>query len=53
MTRAYMDPKQALDIEPAADRNVERITDCCLDAAPKMSHFLGKGRLGGSTEGSE
>jgi hypothetical protein len=48
MSRAYLDPKQPLDIEPAADRNVERITDCCLDAAPKMSFFLGKGRLGGA-----
>ncbi len=48
MSRAYLDPKQPLDIEPAADRNVERITDCCLDAAPKMSFFLGKGRGGGA-----
>jgi hypothetical protein len=37
-----------LDIEPAADRNVERISECCLDASPKMSHFLGKGRGGGA-----
>jgi hypothetical protein len=48
MNRKYLDPKQPLNIEPAADRNVERITDCCLDAAPKMSFFLGKGRVGGA-----
>jgi hypothetical protein len=48
MSRAYLDPKQPLHIEPAADRNVERITDCCLDASSKMSHFLGKGRGGGA-----
>jgi hypothetical protein len=48
MSRIYLDPKQPLKIEPAADRNVERITDCCLDASSKMSHFLGKGRGGGA-----
>jgi hypothetical protein len=48
MIREYLNPKQSLDIEPAADRNVERITECCLDASPKMSHFLGKGRGGGA-----
>jgi hypothetical protein len=48
MTREYLNTKQPLNIEPAADRNVERITDCCLDATPKMSFFLGKGRLGGA-----
>jgi len=48
MNKQYLDPKQPLDIEPAADRNVERVTDCCLDASPKMSFFLGKGRGGGA-----
>ncbi|MEJ2694381.1 MAG: hypothetical protein P8166_15445 [Candidatus Thiodiazotropha sp.] len=48
MTREYLDPKQSIGVEPAADRNVERISTCCLDASPKMSFFLGKGRLGGA-----
>jgi hypothetical protein len=48
MTREYLDPKQSIGVEPAADRNIERITTCCLDASPKMSFFMGKGRLGGA-----
>jgi hypothetical protein len=44
----YLNPKQPIGIEPAADRNIERITTCCLDASPKMSFFMGKGRLGGA-----
>lgn len=48
MPRDYLDPKQPMGIEPAADRNIERITTCCLDASPKMSFFMGKGRLGGA-----
>jgi hypothetical protein len=47
MTREYLDPKQSIGVEPAADRNIERITTCCLDASPKMSFFMGKGRGGG------
>jgi hypothetical protein len=36
-----------MGIEPMADRNIERITTCCLDAPPKMSFLFGKGRGGG------
>jgi hypothetical protein len=43
-----MAPEQSLDIEPAADRNVERMTDCCLDVRPKSSYILGRGREGGA-----
>jgi hypothetical protein len=48
MNRQYLDPKQPLDIEPAADRNVERITDCCLDVRGKSSYLFGRGRGGGA-----
>jgi hypothetical protein len=48
MNRQYLDPKQPLDIEPAADRNVERMTDCCLDIRPKSSYIFGRGRGGGA-----
>jgi hypothetical protein len=46
--RQYLDPKKPLDIEPDADRNVERITDCCLDVRPKSSYIFGRGRGGGA-----
>jgi hypothetical protein len=48
MPRDHLDPKQPLDIEPDADRNVERITDCCLDVRGKSAYLLGRGRGGGA-----
>ena len=48
MSQQYLDPKQPLDIEPDADRNVERITDCCLDVRGKSSYLFGRGRGGGA-----
>ncbi len=48
MNQQYLDPKHPLDIEPAADRNVERITDCCLDVRGKSSYLFGRGRGGGA-----
>jgi hypothetical protein len=48
MNRQYLDPKQPLGIEPDADRNVERMTDCCLDVRPKSSYLFGRGRGGGA-----
>jgi hypothetical protein len=48
MPRQYLDPKQPLAIEPNADRNVERISDCCLDVRPKSSYLFGRGRGGGA-----
>jgi hypothetical protein len=43
-----MAPDQSLDIEPAADRNLVRMSDCCLDVQPKSAYILGKGRGGGA-----
>jgi hypothetical protein len=48
MNRQYLDPKEPLGIEPDADRNVERMTDCCLDVRPKSSYLFGRGRGGGA-----
>lgn len=47
MTPLYLDPRHPLDIEPAAESNVERITDCCLDVNGK-SAYLVKARGGGA-----
>ena len=47
MAKHYLDPKQPLDIEPAAERNVERMTECCLDVNGKSSYLV-KGRGGGA-----
>ena len=45
MTQQYLDPKQPFDIEPAADRNVERMTECCLDVNGKAANIVkGRGR---------
>jgi len=43
MSDDFLDPKQALDIEPDADNNVERITTCCLDVNAKSAALV-KGR---------
>ena len=48
MTKHYLDPKEPLGIEPDADRNVERMTPCCLDVRPKNSYLMGRGRGGGA-----
>ncbi len=48
MNHPSMAPDQALDIEPAADRNVVRMSDCCLDVQSKSAYILGKGRGGGA-----
>lgn len=45
MSIAYLDPKQPLDIAPLADRNVERITEHCLDVNAKGAYIV-KGRGG-------
>jgi hypothetical protein len=47
MSIAYLDPKQPLDIAPLADRNVERITEHCLDVNAKGAYIV-KGRGGGA-----
>lgn len=46
MTKQYLDIKQALDIEPAAESNVEAMTNCCLDVNGKSSYIV-KARGGG------
>jgi hypothetical protein len=43
MSDDFLDPKQALDVEPDAERNVERITTCCLDVNAKSAALV-KGR---------
>jgi hypothetical protein len=43
-----MGPDQALDVEPAADRNVVCMTGCCLDVEPKSAYILEKGSGGGT-----
>jgi len=48
MAKQYLDPKESLGIEPDADRNVERMTSCCLDVRPKNSYLMGRGRGGGA-----
>jgi len=48
MTKQYLDPKESLGVEPDADRNVERMTPCCLDVRPKNSYLMGRGRGGGA-----
>jgi hypothetical protein len=47
MSIAYLDPKQPVDIAPLADRNVERITEHCLDVNAKGAYIV-KGRGGGA-----
>jgi hypothetical protein len=47
MSIAYLDPKQPIDIAPLADRNVERITEHCLDVNAKGAYIV-KGRGGGA-----
>ncbi|MBT0964242.1 DUF6708 domain-containing protein [Denitromonas iodatirespirans] len=43
MTKQYLNPKQALDIEPAAERNIAGMTECCLDVNGKNAAIM-KGR---------
>lgn len=47
MTPLYLDTRQPLDIEPAAERNVERMTPCCLDINGKAACIV-KARGGGA-----
>ncbi|MBT0964246.1 DUF6708 domain-containing protein [Denitromonas iodatirespirans] len=47
MTKQYLDIKQPLDIEPAAESNVDAVGECCLDVNGKNS-YIAKARGGGA-----
>lgn len=40
MAKQYLDIKQAMDIEPAAERNIAAMTACCLDVNGKSAALV-------------